>query len=169
MLIFLFKISVLEYVQIITLISVIIGGVTGLYQWWRAVKVRNAELIDKLVMRLRTDEKLKAVTYLLEYNKKWYVDDFHNSDSEQDIDYYLSFYSYICYLIKNKHITKKDAIFFEYHITIIAENEDMKKYLSFLYSYSNMRKAPMAFKYLYDYFMKKNLLVKNRLAKNYDE
>jgi len=124
-------ISVSDWTGILTLLTVIAGGIFGLMQWNKSNKYRRAEFIDSLVTTIRNDEELSTAVYMFDYDHKWYTQSFHNNEKELErvLDKTLSYFSYICYLKNNKILSKKDFSFFEYEIKRIAANRSVQAYL----------------------------------------
>jgi len=64
----------------VSVIVVIIGGIFSLIQWMRKQKLQRGEYINKLTEKIQTDEDIKEIVYLLDYNDKvWYTKKFHGS------------------------------------------------------------------------------------------
>lgn len=92
-------ISISDITSILSLIGVAIGGIFALYQYKKAVSLKRADYINELTERLRNDIDISDSIYMLDYSKKWYNENFHNSgEKERKLDKTLSYFSYICYL-----------------------------------------------------------------------
>ena len=118
-------ISVSDIVAVLSLLSIIIGGVFALYKWNTSLKLRRSEYIKELFDNIRTNPKI--VFYKFEYSKSWYSRDFHNSgELEEKIDYTLSYFSYICYLKDNNIIGNSEFNYFKYELERILNNKDFK-------------------------------------------
>lgn len=101
--------------EVITLIFIVIGGVFGLIQWNTGNRIKRAEFIAELINKLRFDEDNSKMAYLIEYDKKWYNEDFHDGPIEFKMDKLLSTLNHICYLKRKKLIRKSDFNDFSYH------------------------------------------------------
>ena len=146
-----------EIITGLTFISVIIGGIFALWKWNKSLKLNRAEYVKKLLDEIRTNDNI--VFYLFEYDKKWYNDNFHNSDNlERKVDITLEFYSYICYLYNNKIITKSDFDCFKYDVVRIIQNKQFCNYCYNLYHFSSKLKLPMSFNDLFIYAKKNHYL-----------
>lgn len=148
-------------IGIATLLSAIIGGIVALYQWSKDVSTKRADYLDRLIERTRTDESIRALIYRVEYpgRNRWYNDDFHGSGNlEMEIDQALSYYSYICYLSRNKIIGRKELSYFEYEISRILKDGQVQDYLYNLHHFTKGEKRP--FKHLFDYGKSKALFGK---------
>lgn len=154
-------ISVSDWTGILTLLTVIAGGIFGLMQWNKSNKYRRAEFIDSLVTTIRNDEELSTVVYMFDYDHKWYTQSFHNKEKELErvVDKTLSYFSYICYLKNNKILSKKDFNFFEYEIKRIAANRSVQAYLYNLYHFAKKNDCEHSFKYLFDYCYTNKLFI----------
>lgn len=157
-----------EYIDFAMLILTVVGGAFALIQWKKTNKIKSAEFINELVEKIRGDEEISKTVYLFDYNPEWYTEEFHDGDNnlEHEVDKTLSFFSYICYLRKNKLISKKDFEFFDYGIKRIADNYSVQAYLFNLYHFSKQRKVKMSFCYLFDYCYEHNMFGMNTEIKN---
>lgn len=101
-----------DIVSIISLLLVITGGLFAYYQWRRDIALKRANYINELTEKIRTDDSIKDVVYLLDYDDHWYSQEFHGSGKlEFKMDKTLSYFSYICYLRKQRIISNSDRIF----------------------------------------------------------
>ena len=136
----------------ISLILVIIGGVFAYYQWRRNVSLKRASYINELTEKIRTDSLIRDIIYLLDYGQSWYSNEFHSSgEMELKMDKTLSYFSYICYLRKQKIISNKEYKIFKYEIERILFNSDIQDYFYNLYHFSKKFKVPFTFQYLFEY------------------
>lgn len=150
--------SISDIVSIISLLLVIIGGIFAYYQWRRDIALKRANYINELTEKFRTDKSVKDVVYLLDYGNHWYSQKFHGSGKlELKMDKTLSYFSYICYLKKQKIISNKEFDFFKYEIERILENEQIQDYFFNLYHFCNQFNTPMTFKYLFEYGENENV------------
>lgn len=141
----------------VSVIVVIIGGIFSLIQWMRKQKLQRGEYINELTEKIRTDEDIREIVYLLDYNNKvWYTKEFHGSgELERKVDKTLSYFSYICYLKRKRLITSREFQFFEYEIKRILVNRQVIKYLYNLYHFSKKLKMNLTFHYLFLYGKRK--------------
>lgn len=149
-----------DYLTVISIVLVVIGGIITIYQWRKTIILRRADYINELTEKIRTDEDIKNIIYLIDYSIRWYKEDFHNNnyDFEVKIDKTLSYFSYICYLKKKKLITKDEFKFFEYEITRILSNVDTLDYFYNLYHFSKANDVNFTFYYLFEYGKKNKFL-----------
>lgn len=70
---------------------------------------------------------------------------------ELKMDKTLSYFSYICYLRKQKIISNKEYKFFKYEIERILLNSDIQDYFYNLYHFSKKFKVPFTFQFLFEY------------------
>lgn len=82
------------------------------------------------------------------------------------MDKTLSYFSYICYLYQYRIITKKEFQFFKYEINRILMNSQIKNYFYNIYHFAKKVKAPITFKYLFEYGEKKKLFDKEFYNRN---
>lgn len=145
----------------ISILVVILGGVFSLIQWNKKQLLQRGEYITQLTEKIRTDEDIKEIIYLMDYNDEvWYTADFHRSgDFERKVDKTLSYFSYICYLKKKRLITSSEFEFFEYEIRRILMNDQVVKYLYNLYHFSSKHNMHFTFYYLFLYGKRKTYSV----------
>ena len=105
------EMSISDIIAILSFISIIVGGIFTLNKWNINLKLKRAEYIKTIFDEIRSNPKI--VFYLFEYDSIWYNEKFHGSkELESNIDYTLSYFSYICYL-RNNNITSFQEAFNE--------------------------------------------------------
>ncbi|MGN1196044.1 MAG: hypothetical protein ACI4TA_00400 [Acetatifactor sp.] len=146
------EITVSDITAIISVVLAIIGGVFAYYQWRKSNALRRAEYINELTEKIRTDKDIRDTVYILDYGDKWYCREFHKSGKKElRMDKTLSYFSYICYLKKQKIIYDKEFDFFRYEIKRILVNDQIQDYFYNLYHFANKNGEPITFKHLFDY------------------
>lgn len=148
-----------DILSIVSLVLVIIGGIFTYYQWRKTVLIKRASYINELTEKIRSDSDIKDVVYLFDYDQNWYSAQFHGNNAlELKIDKTLSYFSYICYLKKQRIISKKEFKFFQYEVERILMNPDTQDYFFNLYHFAAKFKISFTFVYLLDYGKEHNLL-----------
>lgn len=138
---FINEITVENITDICSMLLVIVGGGFAYYQWKRSVALKRAEFINELTEKIRTDEYIRDVLYLFDYDEYWYSIDFHDSGVlELKVDKTLSYFSYICYLKNQRLISNKEFRFFEYEVDRILENEQVQDYFYNLYHFCDKKR-----------------------------
>lgn len=138
---------------------VIIGGIFAYYQWRRSVSLKRASYINELTEKIRSDSDIKDCIYLFDYDTDWYSAQFHGDEElELKIDKTLSYFSYICYLKRQRIISKREFKFFQYEVERILMNPGVQDYFFNLYHFAAKFNVPFTFVYLLDYGKKNNLL-----------
>ena len=151
----------------VTLIIAVIAGFRAMAQWKESKRIKRAEYIKELTDRIRSDDDIAQTLDLIEYNRFKYSEDFHGSgEPERKVDKTLSFFSYICYLKKQRLLSPDEFRFFDYEVTRIFQNRDIVNYLYNLYHFSKKQKRPISFCYLVEYGLENSLLNKNFTDKN---
>lgn len=146
-----------DIIAAISLLLVIAGGVFTYYQWRRNVSLRRANYINELTEKIRADDSIRYVVYLLDYGTSWYSEQFHGSGGlELKVDKTLTYFSYICYLKKQRIITDKEFSFFKYETERILMNQQVQDYLYNLYHFSQKFKMPFTFHHLFIYGKENN-------------
>ena len=159
--------TISDIIAIVSLLTVIAGGIFALQKWTWSQKTKRAEFIDILTSRIRTDEAIRDTIYLFDYDKSWYSEEFHSGGHiEKNVDETLSYYSYICYLKEKKLLKKREFDFFEYELERIIHNEQTQDYLFNLYHFSQKIGRPMSFHHLLQYAKKEKLLYKDFFDKD---
>lgn len=154
--------SVAETLSLFSIIIAIIGGIFAYKQWKYANKTKRADFINQIINKLRYSDEMIDIWYRIEYNSKWYDENFHNNkEFECKMDKFLSFLSYICYLYELKHITNKEFSILQYEINRTCKSSEIQNYLWNLYHFSAFQKYDCSFQYLIDYGIKNELINKN--------
>jgi hypothetical protein len=156
------KMETRDIITLINLIVTIIGGgaasIFAIIQWRKSNKIRQAEFINQLITKIRSDKDIAKTIYMIEYDKTWYNDKFDNgSEKEMEIDSLFSFLTYICYLYDTKNIHYEEFRIFEYEIKRVCSNKQTQEYLKFLYHWSKQQNASCSFQNLVDYLRNKVL------------
>ena len=144
--------------EVLTLVSIIVAAVVGLIgfgltiiQIRKAKKVKEMEFVASLISAIRTNEKLSAAFYQIEYDENWYNGSFHKSEDERRMDALLSQLDYLCYAREKKLIGKAVFDYFEYTLHRVVKNRCVCNYLWNLYHFSKA-KGPLS--HLTEYAMK---------------
>lgn len=163
--------SIGDIIDLLSIMLVVVGGFFALYQWKNTSKIKRADYIKELTEKIRIDSDIKNIVYVLDYEQGWYTQSFHNGgEIEIKMDKTLFYFSYICYLYQYKVITKKEFEFFKYDVNRILMNEQIKNYFYNIYHFADKVKAPVPFKYLFEYGEKKKVFDKefyNRKSTQY--
>jgi len=133
--------------DVITLFSVIIGGLFALWQWWRTCRVSRAEHLNAILERYR-DKKMTDMFYRLINNSSYGGEDsevFYRGGlrfetikgkkspdddiCESDIDSMLTLFSQICYEHECGTISTQEFAFFCFQIRRTLAHIQFKKYL----------------------------------------
>tara|TARA_R110002012_G_scaffold263456_1_gene446318 strand:+ start:159217 stop:159747 length:531 start_codon:yes stop_codon:yes gene_type:complete len=140
-----------NWLTIISLVFVAVGGIFIYLQWHKSLKTRRAEFINQILEKLRFDEDLPKSMYIIDYNQGWYDGSFHTSDLEISIDKLFSYVDYICYLKATRNISSTEFKIFQYEIKRICVSDSTKNYLWNLYHFSMKNETTCSFQYLIDY------------------
>lgn len=141
-----------DIISIISTVFILFGGLFTFMQWKKSTRIKRADYINELTEKIRTDKDIKNTIYLFEYGTEWYSQEFHGSgELECQVDKTLSYFSYICYLSKQRIITKKEFMFFKYELEHLLMNSQVLDYLYNIYHYANGINEPLTFYYLFEY------------------
>lgn len=152
--------SVSDILTLISIILAIFGGLFAYQQWKYSNKTKRANFIDQILNKLRFDREIVETINMIDYDFSWYNEKFHHNhnDVEYKVDKTLSYLSYICYLIKEKHISKRDFIILEYEINRTCISPDVQCYLWNLYHFSVSQKSKCSFQFLIEYGIQNKLI-----------
>lgn len=151
------NLSVDNWLTIISLLFIFIGGIFGYKQWNKSIKIRRAEFLYQILDKIRFDDNIVEAMYSIDYNTKWYNEQFHNSEIEVKIDNLFFYIDYICYLKKTGNISDREFQIFRYKIHRICISNSSKMYLWNLYHFSLRNKTECSFYNLIDYGVKNKL------------
>lgn len=151
-------ISIENWLKIISLVFVCIGGVFVYIQWDRSIRIRRAEFLHQLLEKLRFEEDMVRSMYTVEYDLSWYSIEFHGNKMEERIDKLLSYVDYVCYLRQTSNISKKEFQIFQYEIHRICVSPSCQSYLWNLYHFSLKNNTMCSFYNLIQYGIKHRLL-----------
>jgi len=148
-----------DIISLIGLVVTIIGGIFALIQWCKSNKIRQAEFINQIITKIRSDKSIAKTIYMIDNENTWYDDKFSNgSEIEMEIDSLFSFFTYICYLHDTKNIKDNEFCIFEYEIKRVCSDKQAQEYLWNLYHWSKKQlNASCSFQNLVDYLRNKVL------------
>lgn len=167
------KIELSDWISLITLITVIIGGFFALHKWKESIITRRLDTVKELIDIIRNDKDISTIMDIIdwdedfEYDGKFKVinndsrkslEDVDDSSLFRMIDKTLAHFSYICYLKKKKSLKKSDIKIFDYQIRRLFDNRHIRNYLYSLHRWSKSLNVSMSFKYLVEYGIKKRFL-----------
>ena len=155
-------------------------------QWKDTNKIKRAEFVTQIIRTLRFEKSMVLTAYTIDYNKPWYQKYFHNfnhdidysqpwyneelqntnRDIEFEIDKYLSYLSYICYLRKNRYIRKNEFEFFEYKVKSACRSTDVQIYLWNLYHFSKKCGTVCSFENLIEFGMRRGIFTRKDFKEN---
>ena len=155
------------FIQNITTIIAIIGGLFVFFQWINSNKLKRVEFINQIIEKIRFDKDLQETMYMIDYSKNWYDENFHNGNNgtEAKIDKLLSYLSYICYLKENAVLSKKEFSILEYEINRVCSSFSVQSYLWNLYHFTNKIVVKCSFSYLINYGLKNKIISRDFLEK----
>lgn len=161
------EVSISDVIAIFSLVSILISAGFALYQWHFSLKLKRAEYIKNLFDKIRTSPQI--IFEVFDDEEEWYTKKFdkpENKEFERNIDYTLSYFSYICYLKKNKIISKSEFDFFKYELDRILKNSCFINYIYNLYHWSQNIEIAMPFIDLFNYANEHNIFDKEFFNKN---
>ena len=125
-----------NWFSLFSIIALGIGGIFALIQWHKSIQLKRSEFINQIIEKLRFNNEIVKAMYLVDYDQTWYDENFHGaSEKEYVIDKLLSYLSYICYLIKEHHLKKKESSILEYELRRACESWSVQAYLYNLYHF----------------------------------
>ncbi len=123
---------------IITALVAVCGGIFALHQWRKGNRIKRAEFIKEITEKITSDKEIKTVIYTLDSKtqKNWLDGSFWGGKFEPEMDEFLAYLTYICYLFEEKIINKKEFDIFKYYVRLACLNEDVRNYLWIIYHQS---------------------------------
>lgn len=135
-----------SWVDVVTLLSVIVGGGFAWWQWRQSCRVRRAEHLNVILSRYDTQatsihfyQLINNTTYGGTDGDLFYLGGLRFRDvmegnrrvivSEKDIDSMLLMFSQICYEQQNETISNTEFAFFCYQIRRTLAHRQIKQYL----------------------------------------
>jgi len=150
-------ITIDNWLTLISLIFIALGGGFALWQFYKSTRIKRAEFLNQILEKLRFDENLTATMSVVDYNQNWYdANKFHNSEFERDIDKLFSYLDYICYLKSTRNIKSTEFKICQYKINRVCVSTSTKQYLWNLYHFSKKNNTDCSFQYLINYGIAKN-------------
>jgi tagatose-1,6-bisphosphate aldolase non-catalytic subunit AgaZ/GatZ len=149
--------------DVLTLCSIIlatIGGGFALFKWTSSLKIKRAEFVEKIINKIRFNDEMQKIMYLIDYNGEWYSNKFHKSEMEKSIDKLFSYFDYVCYLYKRKIINANDFKIPRYEIHRVCTSISSRAYLWNIYHFSKKINVECSFQNLIDYAIKNRLMDK---------
>lgn len=141
-----------DIIAILGLFAVIVGGLFSFHQYRKNLLLKRADYTMLLTKETRSDLEISEVIYIIDYDKPWYDDNFHGgSEMERKVDKTLSYFSYICYLKKQKLLSKKEFQTFKYRLNRILSNAQVVDYFYNLHHFCKKLSDEMSFKDLFEY------------------
>ena len=147
--------------EVLTLVSIIVAAAVGLIgfgltivQIRKAKKVKEMEFVASLISAIRTNEKLSAAFYQIEYDENWYNGSFHKSEDERRMDALLSQLDYLCYARKKGLIGKAVFDYFKYTLQRVVNNSQVRNYFWNLHHFAEKLKQKCPFVHLINYMKK---------------
>ncbi|WP_296333628.1 hypothetical protein [uncultured Treponema sp.] len=143
--------------ELVTAAVAFAGAIFAIVQWRGSNKLKRAEFLKEITEKLHSDEKTAEILYKIEYSEPWYDANFHSSPFEKEIDSFVAFVNYICYLRNCKIIKKEEFRLLAYEVKRICVNFDMQSYLWNLYNFSKKNGKDCSFQELIDYAKSENI------------
>lgn len=156
--------------NVISLISVFlvgVGGVLALLQWRSASKVKRAEFVNQMIEKLRFDQDMVNIMRRIEHSEIPFDGYFFrcSDGTEAQIDNFLSYLSFICYLRTLGVIQKKEFAFFEFYLCRVFGSASLCKYLGDSDRFAKQENKRSPFQFLVDYGIENNFVDKGRLER----
>lgn len=167
------NIELSEWLSLITLATVIIGGFFALHKWKESIVSKRLDTIKVLIEKIRNDSDISTIMDIIDWNEDVIYDGkftvIKNSSRKslegiddstlfRMIDKTLAHFSFICYLKKKKSLKKSDMRIFDYQMRRLFDNRNICNYLYSLHHWSKKLNVSMSFKYLAEYGVKKRFL-----------
>lgn len=117
---------VFDIIASASLVFGIVVALCGYHKWDMVRRESRARFLFELINKFREDTDIKSLVYATD----------HGCDikeiSEAQKDKTLTYMAYICHLRKMCLISDEEYGFFEYEITRVMQNEQIRDYLKFM-------------------------------------
>ena len=139
----------------VALVTAFFGGVVAFLQWKKNMSFKRAEFLNQIFEKFYSADTKMTDTWLLVRQKKddveWFNKEkgFINQDNEHKIDEFLSYLSYICYLINTKNILEKESKLFKYILSSTCKSDQVKLYFEDIFERN--KRTECLFQPLIDY------------------
>ena len=159
--------GVMDTSVIVSIVVAIVGIFTFIFsiiQFGNGNKIKRAEFFKEVIDKIRFDEDLIEAMTILDYHGNWYDENFPQSQTEVKIDKLFAYLSYVCYMYKNKIISKKEFPLLEYKIKRACQNKDTQNYLKFVNRFAKKNGIE---KHTFDdliIYMEKNVFTKDEVV-----
>lgn len=134
-----------------TAITAVLGVGISLSTWKRNAKLEKANAIKNFFREIHESSDTAEVFRKIDYGRKWYGENFHNSEFEEMVDKALIRFTYFIELLNDGCVDIKKSNWINYEIHRILSNHDTQAYLFNLRNFANSRKLPFPYKSLVDY------------------
>ena len=144
-------------IEVITLASVLYGGILAFLQWRRSAGESKAKFLKSLLEEFYNTE-IVDFFYEIDYGNFTYDEEFHLGPQERITDKALSLASYICYLRETNVVSEVEFKFFQYDIDRLARNREIRKYIHFLLGHAKKNATEFSYQQFYDYAKRKGFI-----------
>lgn len=146
--------SISDIIDLLSIIAITIGGIFTLCKWNISMRIKRAEYIRNLI-EVKNKELILKTFNLFDYNIEWYSRDFHRSNIENEVDYTLTYFDYVCYLNSTNIFDTKTFNLFKYQVDSIVRNQQVIDYMYNLYHYAKNNHMGLSYPYLLGYAAQK--------------
>ena len=146
-----------EHYQAIRMIGALVVALWAFKKWSVSQHQKELELLHGLINEIRTSEVRDFISRC-DYEEAWYSKQFHNGPDEKKVDYVLTVFSNLCYMLRYRFISKRLFAFFEYDLELLFSDSQVVDYLYNLFHDSNKRGMSFPYRHLLDYAFRKGLV-----------
>lgn len=128
--------SMADWAQVL---AIVIGGIWALFTWRTSVKTQRSNFVDALLCKARDPELsdffYKNIDREDETDFRCYKGGLMFEDGYEEIfDRFLFMISYVCYLRRNRLISKRDFRLFEYMVDRTMRSSQVARYIRDFYA-----------------------------------
>ena len=135
----------------VTALVAALGAGISIFTWKKNTKRERDKVIKEFFREIHEASDTAEVFRKIDYGKKWYDENFHNSEFEEMVDKALIRFSYFIELLNEGGVDIKKSNWINYEIHRILSNFDTQAYLFNLRNFTNSKKIPFPYKSLVDY------------------
>ena len=130
-----------NWVEVATLVSIIVGGLFAWWQWRRSLAISKVEMLRSLVEKYESEEVRQFFYECIDSEGSlWWDEHCQRKDAEdvkfeREVDGFLSLFDNLCYLYFTGLIDEVEFNSFGYQVQRLLKNEQTSKYLEWLHTW----------------------------------
>lgn len=145
-------------VQILGVLAAIAAAIVAYRQWKLDRLFKRSSAIRDIIRGMHGNPGTNKFLHDIDYDVKWYDENFHNSEKERAVDVALLDLNYICYMFRMGLIQEDELNMARYELCRCLQNAQVQNYLEYINGFAKGGGMESPFAELIRYGMEKNLL-----------